>query len=81
MSILATSTLITVVSIKVGPTIASDLKAPTTDNSTLLLERMLYIHHLLRFKKYPIKIKALLNFDNKVNVITPTYVAKLSFEV
>lgn len=40
-----------------------------------------YIYHLVQFKKNQAKVQILLNFSNKVNIITLIYVANLGFKV
>lgn len=50
------------------------------DNFTLLLERVLCIHYLMRFKKDQAKVQVLINSDNKVNVMILAYTAKLGFK-
>lgn len=43
------------------------------------LVRLLYIHYLICFKKN--KIQTLINFNSKVNAMTPTYTAKLDLKI
>lgn len=45
------------------------------------LERVLYIYHLVRFKKDQTKIQALLDFGNEVNTMAPAYIVKLGLKV
>lgn len=45
--------------------------------TALPLKRMPYIHYSLRFKKDWAKIQVLIYFGSKVNLIAPTYAAKL----
>lgn len=61
----------------------------TIDNFFLLLEvtnillplnYVLYIHHLMRFKKDQTKIQTLLDSSNEINTMTLAYTAKLSFK-
>lgn len=51
-----------------------------TDKFALPLECVLCIYYLVWFKKNPVKVQALLNFGNKVNVMTLTYIAKLGLK-
>lgn len=44
----------------------------------MVLERVLCIYYLLCFQKNITEVKALINFGNKVNVMTPAYAAQLS---
>lgn len=68
-------------SIKADSIINPSFKASATNNSTLPLEHILYIHHLIYFNKDQDEVRALLDFDNKVNTITPAYAVKLSFKI
>lgn len=47
----------------------------------LLLKCVPYIYHLIRFKKNQAKVKALIDFGSKVNIITLAYLAKLDLKV
>lgn len=47
--------------------------------TALLLEQVSYINYLLYFKKDQAKFQALINFGNKINIITPAYKQKLGF--
>ena len=47
----------------------------------MFLERVLYIHYLLRFRKDTIGIKALIDSGSEVNAMTPAYVLKLGLKV
>lgn len=47
----------------------------------IILDRMLYIHYPVQFGKRGKKvIKALINFDSKVNAITPDYAKYLGLQ-
>ena len=59
----------------------SALITEASKKDEMVLERILYIHYLFRFRKDIAKVKALLDFGNKVNTITPTYAAKLDLKV
>lgn len=48
---------------------------------TFLLKHIPYIDHSILFKKDQVEIQAPLNSDNKINTMTPAYVAKLGFKV
>lgn len=50
-------------------------------NGFLLFEYILYIYHLIKFKKKQAKILALIDFKSKVNVMTPIYVSKLNLKL
>ena len=48
----------------------------------VILDHVSYIHYPIQFQKNKkATIWALINFDSKVNVITPPYVAKLGLKV
>lgn len=49
--------------------------------SILLLKRVLYIQYSMQFKKYQVKIQALLDSNSEVNAITPAYMARLDLKV
>lgn len=76
-----TSILIIDTSKEIGLTVAPNLRISTSNNSTLPLKCILCIHHQINFKKDQTKIRALLDFDNKVNIITLAYIAKPSFQI
>lgn len=67
----------TVASIEADPIVGLRLKFLTLNNSTLPLECMPYIYHLVQFKKDQAKIQVLLDFSNKINAMTSAYIAKL----
>lgn len=48
-------------------------KASKKDN--MMLKRVSYIYHFIWFKKD--KVRLLINFDNKINVIISVYTSKL----
>lgn len=48
---------------------------------TLPLEYVPCIHYLLCFEKDQVKVKALLDSNNKVNIVTPAYTAKLGLNI
>lgn len=50
-------------------------------NVLLLFDGMLYIHHLMRFKKHQPKVQALLDFDSEVNVMLSAYASKLDLKI
>lgn len=89
-SILMTPILMTVASIEVIFTVTPTTKnlvesfealTPIT-NTCLLLEYMLYIYYLFRFwKNKKSDVKAFINSNSEVNVITLTYVKKLGFQI
>lgn len=43
------------------------------------LERVLYIHYLLRSQKNTESIKALIDLSSKINAMAPAYASKLGF--
>lgn len=47
----------------------------------LLLDYILYIYHLIKFKNNQAKIQTLLNSDNKINTMLLVYMAKLGLKV
>lgn len=47
----------------------------------LSLKLILCIYYLVWFKKNQAKYQALLNYDSKINAITPAYITKLGFKV
>lgn len=47
----------------------------------LLFKYILYIYYLLWFKKDQAKVKALLNFDNKINIKIFFYIGKPDLKV
>lgn len=48
----------------------------------LVLDKVLYIHYLLHFRKNKEnKLQALINLDSKVNAMTPAYASKLGLKV
>lgn len=66
----------TVVSIEFGPAMASRSWSPVfdTDDFFLSLKRMLYICYLVQFRKnQKAKVQALIDSNNKINIITLAY--------
>lgn len=57
------------------------LQTLAPDNSSLLVERLLCIYYLVRFKKDKTKVQALIDTSSKINAITPAYMAKLGLKV
>ena len=53
----------------------------TETNKKVTLERVLYIHYLLRFQKDNASVKALVDLGSEVNAMTPAYAAKLGLKV
>lgn len=51
------------------------------DNTFLSLEYISIIYYPIQFKKFQIKIQALVNSDSKINVITWLHTIKLSFKI
>lgn len=51
-----------------------------TNNLTLSLKYIPYIDYLIYFQKNKGNIKVLINFDNKVNIITLVYAKKLGLQ-
>lgn len=51
------------------------------NSSTLLLKRVSYIHHPVRFKKDQVEVQTLIDSNNEVNIINPAYTVKLSLKV
>lgn len=47
----------------------------------IILKRVLCIYYPLHFQKNTIEVKALINFDNKINVIISIYRAKLDLKI
>lgn len=72
--ILAASTLIIKTSMKADLILAPSLESPVLDNSTSLLKHVPYIHYLVWFKKDLANFQALLDYGNKVNVVTLAYI-------
>lgn len=66
---------------EIDPVVALSLETPALDNSILSFKYILFIYYPMRFKKNQDEIKALLNFGNEVNVMTPDYTARLGFKV
>lgn len=62
------------------PVIGSKVPIPTI-KVPLPLEHILYIYHLMWFKKNQVKVQALLDSGNKVNTMTSVYMAKLGFKI
>lgn len=54
---------------------------PPTAKNTPPLKYVLCIHQFIQFKKGQVKVQALLNFGNKINVMTSAYVASLELKV
>lgn len=48
---------------------------------TLILEYVSYIYYSIQFKKNTDEIQALINSESKINVMTPAYGNKLSFQM
>lgn len=57
------------------------IPALTIDTLTLSLKRIPCFYKLMQFKKDQAKIRALLDFGSKVNIMTLVYVAKLDLKV
>ena len=53
----------------------------TNTNKEVTLEQVLYIYFPLRFWKNTVDVGALVDSGSEVNVITPTYAAKLGLKV
>ena len=51
------------------------------ENNWWPLEKILYIHHLLRFWKDPHKTKTLIDLRSEVNTMTPAYTPKLGLKI
>lgn len=60
---------------------AAKALALVIDYSALLLECVACTYYLVQFKKNQVKIQALLDFSSEINIITPTYIAKLDLKV
>lgn len=52
-----------------------------TPASIPLFKHISYVHHLVQFKKNQVKVQALIDFDNEVNVMTLAYTSKLGFKL
>ena len=61
--------------------VLANLLLVTETNKEVTLERVPYIHYLLRFQKDTAGIRALVNLGSEVNAMTPAYVAKLDLKV
>lgn len=64
--------------------LVSTISIPVTEISkkkNIILEKVLFIYYLLCFQKKTLEIKALIDFNCKVNTITPIYALKLGFEI
>lgn len=55
--------------------------APMINSSTLSLEYVLCIYHLVWFKKDQVKVQALIDSNNEINAMTLAYAAKLGFKI
>lgn len=65
------------------PVIISDFKIPTftSNNSTLLLEWILYIYYPIFSTKDYFEIYVLINLESKINIITLAYISKPGLKV
>lgn len=87
--VLATFLSMIITSIKIDFVIDSIIKRPSIGFEVLtfivkvflLLEHIIYIYYLILFKNDQAKVYALSNFDNEINIINSTYIAKLGFKV
>lgn len=79
--ILAIFISITKIGKKTSFIVALSFQVLAFNNFTLPLKHILCIYYLIYFKKNQTKIKALLDSNNKINIMTPTYVAKLDFKI
>lgn len=61
--------------------VTSTLTTITSKEADLPLKHMLYIYYSIYFKKNQAEIQALINFENKVNTMTPVYASKLGLKV
>lgn len=66
---------------KAGHAPASNLEAAALDNLIMLFERVSYIYYTMRFKKNQAKIQALIDFNNKINVMILAYAIKLGLKL
>lgn len=58
-----------------------DLKIPISiTNTPSPLESILYIYHLVQFKKDQAKTQVLINSSNKVNAMTPAYIKRVGLQ-
>lgn len=60
-------------------TVVLSFEVPVPNNSTLLFKCMLYIYYSMRFKKDQVKIQALIDFNNEINIMTLVYIKELGF--
>lgn len=57
------------------------ISAPYINNPNPPLKRILCIYYLLYFWKDIANIKALINSDSKVNIMTSAYISKLGLKI
>lgn len=50
-------------------------------NKKMILKKRLYIYYLMKLQENKETIQTLIDLDNKVNAITPSYVAALGLKV
>lgn len=60
---------------------AVSIKVFTSATTSPSLKYILYIYHLVQFKKDQVKVQALWDFVNKVNIMILIYMASLSLTV
>ena len=48
---------------------------------SVILDYIVYIYYLVHFKENSNNFKALIDFDYKINIITPTYTIKLGLQI
>lgn len=66
------------------PVLVLRISAPINEairENKVILKKISYIYYQLRFRKDTLEVKALLNFNSKVNAITPAYATKLGSKV
>lgn len=68
-------------SIKTSLAVAPNFKIPAPNKPTLLLEHVLYIYYLIRFKKNQAESQALINYNNKINAMIPIYIKRLGVQI
>lgn len=51
-----------------------------SNKKNVILEKILYIYYLFYFQKDTIKVKIIINSNNKINIIILVYIAKLGFK-
>lgn len=59
----------------------SALITETSKKNDIILDRVPCIYYLLRFQKNIAEIKALIDSDSEINIISPVYILKLGLKI